>query len=415
MSKRALWTWAIGVTLAALSAPVALAAPPPQGDSPSPTPTETETPVYSGPTSTPTATLLPPPTRGGRAAFQNAGVWVAPLIEADTIDALDYGEVIYPVARSANGVWIAINREGNIYWVLARQIVWDPALDLAALPIFIPPFTSTPLLTTPAPTGTGTPPPPATATPRPPATPAPSALPPTQPPAPTGPPAPSATPVAGVALPPSATPTPAISEGTRPDIQSLLGSLPPGLGSWLGGGVMFIALVLYAGRWMAGRRELRRYADGFVLTKCPVCQRGHLHLEEHVLHPLGIPHVRRSVRCNTCRSVLRETRSGFWRYTIDPFMNPDLAAEFNAREFSDEELIAFAGQARQYKSQLVEQEEASASPEFEEIVEEILKRELPPSEEETAGEALAESSESSSDEIGAASDAEESSEDSEEE
>ena len=64
---------------------------------------------------------------------------------------------------------------------------------------------------------------------------------------------------------------------------------------------------------------------------------------------MGIPQMRRLVRCDNCRSVLREVRSGVWRYTIDPFVNEKLAEEHNSQLFSDADLLVFAEQAGQYE------------------------------------------------------------------
>ncbi|MEJ2147897.1 MAG: hypothetical protein P8Z40_00300 [Chloroflexota bacterium] len=349
----------------------ALAAPPRQDGPPTPTPTETPTGQIIWPTLTPSATLGAPPPGGGLAARRDMAVWVAPLLEADTIGRLPYGTVVYPVARSSNGVWVAISHQGAIRWVIAEQVEWDPNLDLSALPEYIPPFTSTPLLPTPAPTSTeaggpsATPtPPPAEATGTPVAQPTAAA------------PAPTTTPAAALveeAATPEPTPIPAITPTPGADLMGRLQALWP----WIGGGLMAVLVVAYIARLMAGGRERRRYADGFVLSSCPVCQQGHLHLEETFTRTLGALRARRLVRCNVCRSVLREVEPGVWRYSIDPYINAALADEYNGQEFDTAGLLALAERAADFPPDAVRQERAE-SPEYLEIVEEILSAEPSP-------------------------------------
>src|SRR5690606_373102 len=123
------------------------------------------------------------------------------------------------------------------------------------------------------------------------------------------------------------TPTPVEPSGF--DLQSLNVSQET-LG-WLA--VAAAALILGAALYLGGRGrrrgELMRYADGFVLDECPVCQTGALELEENVQRV-----VKRTVRCDTCRSVLRQVRPGRWRYTIDPLVNPELADRFSGQDFN---------------------------------------------------------------------------------
>ena len=121
----------------------------------------------------------------------------------------------------------------------------------------------------------------------------------------------------------------------------------------------------------AGARELRRYgSNGFPLISCPVCQSGELHLEETVRHPLGIPRVQRSVYCDTCRSLLRQTRPGLWRYMVDPNANPTLAEKHNGQTFTDRDLPAFAGRARAHKPSFLE-ESPGPSEGFQDAVEHL--------------------------------------------
>ncbi|MEO1288360.1 MAG: hypothetical protein AAFV93_11375, partial [Chloroflexota bacterium] len=81
-----------------------------------------------------------------------------------------------------------------------------------------------------------------------------------------------------------------------------------------------------------------RYANGFVIERCPVCQRGQLQVDERPARTLGIPTVRRTVRCDVCRSVLRETGSRRWRYAVDRLENPTMYTRFNGKQITDADL-----------------------------------------------------------------------------
>jgi hypothetical protein len=371
LSDRLLRAWSAALVVGLLVVTPALAAPPRQVQPPSPTPTETPTGETIWPTLTPSATLGVPPPGGGLAARRDMAVWVAPLLESDTIGRLPYGAVVYPVARSGNGVWVAISHGGAIRWVIAEQVEWDPSLDLDALPEFIPPFTSTPLLTTPAPTSTEAGEPPATPTPPPAeATGTPTAPLAAATPAPTGTPAAA---VMAASATPESIPVPAVTPPPGADLMSSLRALWP----WIGGGFAAVVLIAYVARLMASRRERFRYADGFVLSSCPVCQQGHLHLEESFSRTLGALRARRLVRCNVCRSVLREVEPGVWRYSIDPYINAALAEKYNGQEFDAEGLLALSEHAADFPPDAAGPERAE-SPEYLEIVEEILSAEPPP-------------------------------------
>lgn len=104
-------------------------------------------------------------------------------------------------------------------------------------------------------------------------------------------------------------------------------------------------LALYSWRRLAGRHELRRYADGFLFDRCPVCREGQVHLEQVVRRSMGVPSVRRSVRCDSCHSVLREIKPGLWRYTVDGFVNPEMASRYNTRRLSEADLVELAHHA----------------------------------------------------------------------
>lgn len=87
---------------------------------------------------------------------------------------------------------------------------------------------------------------------------------------------------------------------------------------------------------------LNRYADGFVLEQCPVCEVGFLALEERVFRMLGIPRVRRTVRCDNCNSVLREVAPRRWRYAVDRVANPELYTVINNRMLREDQLVTLA-------------------------------------------------------------------------
>lgn len=108
----------------------------------------------------------------------------------------------------------------------------------------------------------------------------------------------------------------------------------------LGAGITAVLIaLLYIGLYTQGAAAVSRYDDGFVIDVCPVCQRGTLYVESRVENLLGIPRPRRTVRCNACRSVLREKGTQRWSYAVDRIENPALYQEYNSREITDDELI----------------------------------------------------------------------------
>jgi hypothetical protein len=103
-------------------------------------------------------------------------------------------------------------------------------------------------------------------------------------------------------------------------------------------GITGIGALIYIGMFAQGMSNARLYQDGFVLDTCPICQRGHLTMETKQIRSFGIPHVRRTVRCDSCRSVLREKGTRRWLYAVDRLENPRLYERFNGQEVTDEEL-----------------------------------------------------------------------------
>jgi len=108
------------------------------------------------------------------------------------------------------------------------------------------------------------------------------------------------------------------------------------------GGAALLLILIYAGLYYRGMVAAGRYDDGFIVQTCPVCGRGHLTMEARQGRVLGIPRVRRTVRCDECRSVLRETRSRRWRYAVDRVENPELYRRYNGREISETMLLRLA-------------------------------------------------------------------------
>jgi hypothetical protein len=117
----------------------------------------------------------------------------------------------------------------------------------------------------------------------------------------------------------------------------------------LGGGFILLAAV-YMGVYVNQAAQLDRYRDGFMLTICPVCEQGDLYLEERRYRFLGIPRVRRVVRCDTCRSVLRQVGRQRWRYAVDGAENPAMYDELNGRVLTEDDLldIGYRGAPPQY-------------------------------------------------------------------
>lgn len=135
------------------------------------------------------------------------------------------------------------------------------------------------------------------------------------------------------------TPIPASESATQTPTAGEDGStmplLIPGV---IGAGVTILLALIYIGMFAQGMSHFRLYQDGFVLDTCPVCQRGQLTVETKQTRSLGIPRVRRTVRCDNCRSVLREKGTRRWLYAVDRIENPRLYERFNGQEVTDDEL-----------------------------------------------------------------------------
>jgi uncharacterized protein YraI len=207
-----------------------------------------------------------------------------------------------------------------------------PTETLPALPA-VPPATSTPSST-------------ATVTPQP-------SPPPTQAPTEARPELPSPVATATVPPPPGATPTAlAVAEAadspTGAPAAPVIVATPDDGGSGLPatylvlGGVLALLALVYAGVYVAQAANLARYQEGFLLAVCPICARGGLFIEDRRYRMLGIPRVRRVVRCDECRSVLRQVGPGRWRYAVDAVVNPEAYDALNNRVVTERDLWAIA-------------------------------------------------------------------------
>lgn len=105
---------------------------------------------------------------------------------------------------------------------------------------------------------------------------------------------------------------------------------------------VFLALSGYILVYALNANALDRYATGFPVRKCPVCHEGHLELEERPYRSLGIPRVRRTIRCDNCRSILREVGWRRWRYTVDPHANNEMFQEHNDSLITEARFLSLA-------------------------------------------------------------------------
>ena len=105
------------------------------------------------------------------------------------------------------------------------------------------------------------------------------------------------------------------------------------------GGVVFLTgLGIYLVIYALNSAAMDRYTTGFVIRQCPVCKEGYLEIEERPYRSLGIPRARRTVRCDNCRSILREVGRLKWRYSVDRFANPELFETTNRAILSEDDL-----------------------------------------------------------------------------
>jgi hypothetical protein len=257
-----------------------------------------------------------------------------PSFSGNVLGVVPYNQSLYPVGRNGDATWISVNWGSVRGWVYGGYVAWDPNLNLTTLPVLVE-ATGIPISPTPGEVATAA----ETQTLEVAATPSP-------PPTPTL--APTLTPetiTRTVTAVPSTKVTPAPTPaGSKPATPAGGDPIPANARLPLLGGLGFLVLagLLYGWQWSAGRAQVKRYAGGFILSVCPVCQEGHIHLDEVVRKSLGIQRVRRSARCDTCRSVLRELRPGVWRYLVDAAVNPELAERFKTRRVTAADLQELA-------------------------------------------------------------------------
>lgn len=136
---------------------------------------------------------------------------------------------------------------------------------------------------------------------------------------------PTATPTGSAAvILPGELPTPVSALPTEPQPAPI----PP---EAVVGGAALILLLIYVGLYWRGLAAADRYADGFVIERCPICGEGHLLVEVKQTRLLGIPRSRSLVRCDFCRSMLREVGKGRWRYAVDRSANATLYRQLNGK------------------------------------------------------------------------------------
>jgi len=111
----------------------------------------------------------------------------------------------------------------------------------------------------------------------------------------------------------------------------------PNPGLWIGLGAAGL-VVLYLGAFAVQSAAVDRYREGFPLTLCPVCQAGRLYLDERRDRVLGIPRIRRAVRCDNCRSVLRQVGPQRWRYAVDRAEHLAFYDRLNGRVLTEAQL-----------------------------------------------------------------------------
>lgn len=137
---------------------------------------------------------------------------------------------------------------------------------------------------------------------------------------------------AGIAQNPTETP---LTSTTVEESSTTTSSLP--IEAILAGGVLGI-IILYVVLYLRGQAAVDRYAKGFVVDNCPVCRKGHLDVETRIVRWMGIPRPRRTVRCDNCRSLLRETGSHRWRYAVDKLANLAMYDRYNGLEVDERTL-----------------------------------------------------------------------------
>ncbi len=104
------------------------------------------------------------------------------------------------------------------------------------------------------------------------------------------------------------------------------------------GGIVIVLAIVYILLYIRGQSTVDRYINGAPLKECPVCG-GALTVDTRIERSLGIPNAKHLIRCNKCRSILRELEARQWRYAVDRSANPQLYLAYNNRTLSERELV----------------------------------------------------------------------------
>jgi hypothetical protein len=107
-------------------------------------------------------------------------------------------------------------------------------------------------------------------------------------------------------------------------------------------GIVLFIIISYVWMYWRGQSAVDRYAKGFIIEKCPVCRVGELEVETRTVRILGIPRPRRTIRCDNCRSLLRETGMNRWRYAVDKLANIAMYDRYNGLEVDERTLQKLA-------------------------------------------------------------------------
>lgn len=109
-------------------------------------------------------------------------------------------------------------------------------------------------------------------------------------------------------------------------------------------GILLTIGLIYGFLYWRGQMAADRYDAGFVIDRCPVCG-GELHVTINQKRIFGIARVRTTVRCQNCRSLLREVATRRWRYAVDHSYSLTLFHRFNGKVIDEATLIALGEDA----------------------------------------------------------------------
>jgi hypothetical protein len=251
-------------------------------------------------------------------------VYAGPGEQFEHLGGLPYGAFVYPLARTGDGIWLQIEYAGFEGWIPRRWV--DMAYDVVFLPVppgYITPVLGSDNLTLTPSAGTPVPDTPPTDEP-------------TASPLPLLPSEPEAAEASAAIPPASATPLPEpVVEEATPQAPGSAPGLGLGRVILIAAGIVGLAL---SARYLFSARASAIYQGGeFVIARCPVCGEGHLSLED-------MGRSRRVVRCDNCRSVLRQLRSGLWRYAVDPLPDREFADRYNGEALGEDQLKDIAAQ-----------------------------------------------------------------------